>query len=396
MLHGGDIYHNQVNMDFSVNVNPLGAPQSVLDRMEQAISRVGVYPEPTAERLRNQLAKYYGIAPEQILCGNGSSELFMALVHGLHPSQIIIPVPSFYGYQWAAGAVDAKVHLYPMQKEQGYQLDAGFLDYVRQVDAAVDSEKIVWNDAPVKEISHMGREGEFSKKRGGIVVFLANPNNPTGLYIDSGLLRDILDYTEENQIHVILDECFMELSDEPERHSLIPRISDYQYVWIVRAFTKTYAIPGIRLGYLIGHHEKKFSLIRRQLPEWNVSLPAQEAGIAALDEVGYLMDSRDYIQKEREYLERELLKIGQSFKESSLILYPSVTNYLLFYSSIPFYDSLLDQGILIRDCGSFAGLSDGYYRIAVRTHEENRELVEILQDNWEKWASRARRLQSWN
>ena len=96
-----------------------------------------------------------------------------------------------------------------------------------------------------------------------------------------------------------------------------------------------------------------------------------------MDEMQYLTDSRDYIQKEREYLEREILKVGQEYT-NCIIVYPSVANYILIHSSLSLYDSLLNQGILIRDCGNFAGLPDGYYRIAVRTHEENRKLIEAM------------------
>ena len=359
MLHGGDIYHNQVNMDFSMNVNPFGIPKSVRERMGQAVERIDTYPEPTAEKLRAKLAGYHKAAPEQIICGNGASELLMACVRGLYSGKqtthIMIPIPSFYGYQWAAESIDARVHYYSMKQECRYQLDEGFLKHVEEVYASLTREE-----------------------RENMIIFLANPNNPTGAYIDPDILNKLLANCEEHRINVILDECFMEMSDDPAGHSMIPQCKKYPHLWIIRAFTKTYAMPGIRLGYMIGNHEEKLSLIRHQLPEWNVSLPAQEAGIAAMDEMQYLTDSRDYIQKEREYLEREIFKVGQSIKESDLILYPSVTNYLLFYSTIPFYDSLLDQGILIRDCGNFAGLPDGYYRIAVRTHEENRKLIEKI------------------
>lgn len=337
MIHGGDIYRNQVELDFSVNLNPLPIPDTVRQAVQQAVKKMDAYPDLTVSFLRQGIAEHFQLQEEQILCGNGASELFMAIVHAFRPRRILIPVPSFYGYQWAAQAVDAKVRFYPLKQESDFAMDWGILDEL--------------------EDSNM--------------IFLANPNNPTGSYIEDALLTEILKRCRDKKMIVVLDECFMELSAEPEMHTRIPDCHRWQNVFIVRAFTKSYAIPGIRLGYLIGGDAAALANIRRQLPEWNVSLLAQEAGKAALQEPDYLPQARQVLETERKYLTGEL-------KQNGITVYPSQANYLLVYMEQPFYQKLLEAKILIRDCSQDRGLGEGYYRIAVKDHEDNVRLVQEL------------------
>lgn len=337
MIHGGDIYRNQVQLDYSVNLNPLGVPASVKDAVKQAVERCDVYPDGTALELRQGISEHFQLNPEQIICGNGASELFLAVVHACSPKRILIPVPSFYGYQWAAQAAGAEIRYYYLKSEDGFALDRGILEEFEDID----------------------------------MIFLANPNNPTGSYIDEALLTEILKACMQKRIMVVLDECFMELSTSPKTHSRIRECQKWSNLLLVRAFTKSFAIPAIRLGYLAGSNIDVLENIRRQLPEWNTSRIAQEAGIAALREGNYLEQARAVIREERKFLIRELAQIG-------ITVYPSETNYLLIYTDTPLQRQLLKAQILIRDCSNFIGLQNGYYRIAVKGHAENVRLLEEI------------------
>lgn len=333
-IHGGDVYTNKVNIDFSVNVNPMGVPVSVKQAMMEAIKNVDVYPDIKCEQLTEACAKKLGVKKENLIFGNGSSEIFMAIANTLRPKKVVIPVPSFYGYEYTFSNVSEDIIFYPMKEEDGYRLTEEFLNILNGVDC----------------------------------IIFANPNNPTGAPIDKGLLIDILDACNKKNIKVILDECFIEFTDE---ESMIGLIDNYPNLIIARSFTKIYAIPSVRLGYAICSDVSLNDSIRKHLPEWNVSGIAQIAGIECTKCKDYITETTEYVKKERDYLQGELSKLG-------IKVYDSVANYLFLYSEKPLYDLLLKQGIMIRDCSNYRGLKEGYFRVAVKTHEDNIKLIDEL------------------
>ena len=338
-LHGGDIYRNQVTLDFSVNTNPSGVPQGVLSALTMAVAKSNTYPDPLAEKLTKAVAEWGGYEEDMLVFGNGASELFPAILRAIKPSEVLIPVPSFFGYERAAEQTEVPVTCVPMREEDGYTLQEEFL-------------------------SHLTGEGGL--------VFLANPNNPVGNRVDADLLEQIAAVCLKKQTTLVIDECFLELSGAKENDSFVGKLEQYPNVIVIRAFTKLFAIPGVRLGYLIC--EKQLAdRIRKQLPEWNLSVFAQEAGIACTKERQYVARSVAEIAKERAYLKMELERLH-------FHVFPSEANFLLFHSDrkIDLYKKLLERGILIRDCKNFRGLKPGCYRIAVKTAEENRQFVAAL------------------
>lgn len=342
MRHGGDIYRNHVELDFSVNLNPLGMPESVRNALQGAVAACGCYPDPLSQELTEALARRLRLPGEYLLFGNGASELFMGLIHALKPENILIPVPSFYGYEYAAEAAEGHVHYLELQEKET------FLPGQQLMDALA---------------------GEVD------LLFLANPNNPTGQRLDSEYLAELLKRCRERDICVVLDECFMDFCGM--EHSALSWVGQYPNLFLVRAFTKTYAIPGVRLGYLASS-SPQLGDVRRQLPEWNLSVPAQAAGLACMELQGYEEETVRYVKQEREFLEEMLLSFG-------LTVYRGETDFILFYSELPLYEPLLKKGILIRDCAGFRGLSEGYYRAAVRSHEDNvrlgRAIGECIEEN---------------
>lgn len=335
-IHGGDIYRNQVNMDFSVNTNPLGMPQPVRDALQNALLHADEYPDPQAQALREAVASYFSVPDEWLCFGNGASELFLAIVHALRPKKILIPVPSFYGYEHAAKAAECEIVTYPLEVENDFTLQDDFFEMLTE-------------------------DVDF--------VFLANPNNPTGRCVDKAYGLRLLQICKERHIKVVLDECFIGFVGETA--SFMDQLEEFSNLILVRAFTKIYAIPGVRLGYLLSSDMELCNRIQRQLPEWNLSTFAQAAGIAAISEKDYVRKSADYVKQERLFLENKLKELGMK-------VYPGDANYLLIHTEIPLYERLLKRQILIRDCSNFAGLTSGYYRIAVRTREENEMLWKAI------------------
>lgn len=175
----------------------------------------------------------------------------------------------------------------------------------------------------------------------------------------------------KKKITVVLDECFIEFTETGTQDSFLLRAEEFPNLIVVRAFTKIFAIPGVRLGYLVCGNKKWHQDIARQLPEWNLSVFAQIAGAAAAREMNYLERTIRHVKTERKYLSEELKKMGIS-------VFPSTANYMMFYTEHLLFDQLLKKGILIRDCGNFRGLSNGYYRIAVKNRRENTELIQAI------------------
>jgi len=335
-IHGGDIYRNRADIDFSVSINPLGIPEAVRNALHQAVDKCDRYPDMEAEKLKKAVGDMLSVPPEHLLFGNGASELLMAAVHGIRPKKVVIPVPSFSGYEYAAKAVGSEILYYEMKRENGLAM-------------AEDIYSILTEDVEL--------------------LFLANPNNPTGILMRKKEVTDLIRYCGEKGIYVILDECFIEFSGS--RHSMLSAIKEFDRLILVRAFTKVFAIPGVRLGYLLCGNRPLLAKMAGQLPEWNLSVPAQEAGYICAKQSAFLVETEAYVRKERQFMEEGL-------RQKGFRVFPSMADFILFYSEEPLYGKLLQKGILIRDCGNFRGLCQGFYRVAVKRREENEILLRNL------------------
>ena len=203
------------------------------------------------------------------------------------------------------------------------------------------------------------------------VVMLCNPNNPTGCLIDGNLLEKILQRCREYHIYLLLDECFVDFVDEPEKTTSKQLLEQYREMFILKAFTKLYAMAGLRLGYGMSRNTELLQKMEQCLQPWNISIPAQAAGVAALREKAYVAESKQLIRQERKWLQEQLKTLG-------IRVYDSAANYIFFRGPEGLTEKLLKQQIIIRDCSGYPGLGEGYYRIAVRTHAENEKLIQIM------------------
>ena len=343
--HGGDCFGKQVAIDFSVNTNPLAEPwpEPLWEAGKRALQNAHDYPDNECRKLRAAIADWEGMKPEQILCGNGASELLMAIVRAYLPKCTGVVAPGFLGYDWALGSLeDCEIRRYFLDEAKDFVLDEKFLYFL--------SEEME-------------------------IVILASPNNPTGQRIEETFLFEILKKCRELSIIPVLDLCFIPLMGGgrfPQwKKNALEICPD---TILIHAFTKTLSIPGIRLGYLITRNEEKTLKLQRQLPEWNVSLVAQEMGAAAcsfLKETDFLEQSREYIAEQRRWM-------SDALREMDIRVYSSDANYFLLQTKEPLFEALLEKGILIRNCANFWGLGAGYYRVAVKSEAENRQLVECI------------------
>ncbi|MBQ6385307.1 MAG: aminotransferase class I/II-fold pyridoxal phosphate-dependent enzyme [Lachnospiraceae bacterium] len=354
MRHGGDIYRNRVELDFSVNLNPKPVPASVLSALQEGMRQAGAYPDPEQERVREALALADGAERECVFAGNGASELLMASVRAFHPRAALLFEPCYSGYRYALSSLpDCEI------REAYLAEDSGF--------------------APTEDLLFT-KAGEDWPEGG--MLFLTDPWNPSGINLDDALLCRILELAAFRGITVILDQSFYTLSEKCGRsRGEKPGFSDrageltgrFGNLVILRSYTKLFSLPGIRMGYVISCGEN-IRRIRRQLPEWNLSSAAacaMEACAELTRRSGYEVFDAAEIREEREYLTRELTDLG--FR-----VYGSDTVFLLFRAEPDLGSRLLSRGILIRDCAAWPGLGRGYYRIAVKSRGENRLLIENI------------------
>ena len=338
--HGGDSYRYPDFTDFSANINLLGAPECAVERARAALDGITHYPQVGCDRLRQAIAELEQAEPQEIICGNGAAEVIFSLVLALKPRKAMVFAPAFQEYEQALKSVDCQVIREYLSPEQGFRITEHSL---AQADDTID------------------------------MVFVCNPNNPTGRLIPPALLERIFEICRKRKIRLFVDECFLELSDGGREASLAGRLLEYPGLFLLKAFTKSYGMAGLRLGYCLSGDRALLAEMSRRGQPWNVSLPAQAAGVAALRETAFLEEARELIARERPRLAAELKKLG--FR-----VCPSQANYLLFYSRTELCAPLLERGVLIRNCSNYAGLEAGWYRAAVRKPEENRRLLEVLEE----------------
>ncbi len=336
--HGGDIYSTSYRLDYSVNVNPLGTPEAVIRAAQEAVLRSADYPDTECRRLKKGLAQKEGVAPEQIVCGNGAAELIFSLAAAVNPKKALLVAPGFAEYEQALKAYGCEIAYYELREEQGFRLGEDYLDFLQE---------------------------------GLDILFLCNPNNPTGVQIGRELLIRIAKRCRKMGICMVLDLCFLDFLKDWLEADMTPLLQDFPCLFILKAFTKIYAMAGLRLGYGLCADKALIEAMQAAVQPWNVSIPAQAAGEAALLETAYVERARRLVQKERRWLAKSLEKLG-------FTVYDASANFLFFKGGKDLAEKCKKGGILIRDCSNYRGLSKGFYRVAVRTHEENEELIKVL------------------
>jgi len=347
--HGGNIRAASLRygiaekdiVDFSSSINPLGPSSAARRAARKAIDRIDRYPDPDMSELRTAIARYYGIKPEQVVCGNGSNALIHLIPRVFRPKRVLIPMPTFSEY--AAAVEDAGGEVVPLllQEQNGFRVDPLDLSFAL---------------------------------KGADMAILCNPNNPTGALTRKAEMLEILRSSCENNVRLVVDEAFMDFVDGD---SLVKEAVQSSNLIVLRAFTKFYGMPGLRVGYAIAGSATARRLRSGQEP-WTIDVPSEQAAIAALTDWGYAAKTRRYIARERDRLLSGLRLLG------GVEPFSSPANYILLkltgIDSRLLTDKLGRRGLLVRDCSSISGLDDRYVRIAVRTWWQNRRLLKALRE----------------
>ena len=343
LVHGGDWagYRAEFGcdaLDFSANVSPLGLPAGVAAAITNALPTADRYPDPLCRELRAALAGAEGVPADWILCGNGAADLIFRLALAVRPRRALLPAPTFAEYEAALQTVGCAVQRVFLREENEFAVTEEFIDAV----------------TPETDI-----------------VFLCQPNNPTGQVTPPALVERLVRRCAECGAVLVVDECFLDFLPDRDAWTAKQLLRDAPQLVILKAFTKLYAMAGVRLGYALCGDATLLEKMRGAGQPWAVSSLAQAAGLAALQETAYADAVRALIAEQRPRMAAGLRALGLRVMDGQ-------ANYLLFRATPDLGEKLRRRGAVVRSCANYPGLDAAWYRTAVRTAEENTRLLQIM------------------
>ena len=328
--------------DFSANINPLGMPPFLRDILTVHLDRLEVYPDIDYQDLHQALAQHHQLNPHNVVAGNGATELIFLWVQQQQPQHALVVEPTFGEYRRALTRYGCEITQHSLDEKTGFALTAQFLDALSP---------------------------EYD------CLFLCTPNNPTGLIPEFELLIQIVKRCEEYDIALFIDESFIDFM--PERQSLIECLNDYPHLYILRSLTKFYALPGLRLGYMVSANEAVLDGMRDLREPWTINALAATAGEYLFRDQKYVEHTHLWLTQQQEFMWQELNQF------SALECYPPSANYLFFKHKVPdskLQEELMQYGILIRSCANYPALNHQYYRVAIKSHSDNLKLIAALKE----------------
>jgi len=345
--HGGNATYESGNesiLDLSANINPLGMPDGVKSAIIRDIQNCGRYPDSFSGKLREKIALFENVTPDWVFCSNGASDIIFRLPRAVQAKKIMIAAPTFSDYERSASSYGSKIIRYQLFEADGFSLDDDFVESVK-------------NAKPD-------------------LVYVCNPNNPTGRLMESYLIGKLLDCCLEMGAWVAVDECFLDFSEKACDYTSKVFFGNHPNLIVIKAFTKLFAMPGIRLGYALCADEALMGRLYLHGAEWSVSNLAQVAGMAALEGAGdYIRQTVQYVSAERTVMEKTLAHLGYK-------VFKSAANYTFIKSPYPsdLREGLDAKGIRIRSCGNYHGLDNRYYRTAVSTRKNNEMFLAAVKE----------------
>ncbi len=345
MEHGGDLlsyekcYDGEL-IDYSSNINPLGPPKGLEEVLRDSFKNLEAYPDIKYRRLKKSISNYLKCGEENIIVGNGAVELIDNFI--ILSDRVLVCTPSFSEYEKRAIIHGKEVIRIP------YNLDF-------TIDILTIGNKIQKGD----------------------LLILGNPNNPTGLRIDKIELIILYNVIKKSEAYLLLDEAFFEFCPMDYDSIELFGQTNYENLGIIRAATKFFALPGIRLGYGCTSTALAKEISKIELP-WSINSFAESAGKFILNDKEYIEESKRYMEEERQYMHQELSKL------SNIKVFHTETNYILIkllkWNEEYIFNFFLKRGIVIRKCSSFIGLNDNYIRVAIKSRENNTRLIKIFNE----------------
>ncbi len=333
-------------LDFSANINPLGFSKKVREIITRNTDSLLHYPDPECKALKKKLADFSGLKPSNLLIGNGSIELIYLAPRALSSRRALIPIPTFSEYESSARQQKCKILFVRTKDDEGFR---------------IKTEEII-KVLPRADL-----------------IFICNPNNPTGNLMPKDEVIYLAKTCRRHGTTLLMDEVFIDFVKNENNFSVIREAAKLNNLLVLRSLTKIFALPGLRLGYMVGNKNLIARLSGYQLP-WSVNCFAQLVGREVIKDKNYIRQSKELVVKERKYLFEKFKNI------KGLTPYPPTANFIFCrldkgpLDSKRLCDRLGGRGILVRDCSNFRGLNDRYIRIAVRKRDENDRLINALKD----------------
>ncbi len=356
--HGGNIYllaemlgirESEVT-DFSASINPLGVPRSVLSALAERMKYLFNYPDPDTKGLRLKISQHIAAPADSVICGNGSTELIYLVVRALRPARVLIPAPTFSEYERAAKCAGAEIGYLPLKEDANFDIAAD--EFISAMSGDMNDSQVTTRDS-----------------RPFDMVFLCNPNNPTGRLIGRDDMLRIADAARNLGCVLVLDEAFIDFCPGS---SIADEVLRNPYLIVLRSLTKMYALSGLRVGYAVLPPSLSDAVKKAKEP-WTVNTLAQIAGVAALDDGAYRTETFAMIEREKRTLE-------EGFGRTGIAYLPSSANYYLLrmVNAAEVSAHLRRKRILVRECSNFIGLDSTYIRVAVKSEGDNRRLIEEI------------------
>lgn len=360
-FHGGNIYKifREKNidkiLDYSSNINPYGLPESLKKEIFEKLFVLERYPDPDYIELREKIAEKNNLNIENIIVGNGATEIIFLFMKILSPKKVLIVSPTFGEYERAI-------------KSSILADDSLEINYFELKEA----ENFVLN---VKNL-------ETELENNYDLLILCNPNNPTGQFLKLKKLEEILKICEQKNTKLFVDEAFVEFVEDWENESIINSKENKENLFVIRAFTKFFAIPGLRLGYGICFNNNLLKKMLEKKEPWSVNNIADLAGKTVLDDENYIQKTKEWIKDQKKYMYENLNKI------EGLRAYKTEVNFILLKIEDNLLEKgldvknlrkkMLEKGILIRDASNFIYLDKHYFRLAIKDKLNNEKVIETL------------------
>jgi len=351
-VHGGNLYaatrqtggEMKEILDYSANINPLGLAETIRQALYASLESIIHYPDAAGYDLKQAISQRYEVQDQLITLGNGAVELMYILCHMLKPKRVLVTAPTFSEYEAATKASGAVIEYFYLYAENNFTIDIKAM-----------AERLANID----------------------IVFICNPNNPTGTLLNQIQLEELLLAASVHNTYVVVDESFIDFLSDDGLYSCRPLLAHYTNLIILHSLTKFYAIPGLRLGFALAN-PKLTKLLHHGKDPWNVNTLAQQAGVAALKDLSYQRKSKEFIGRAKMDLYHSLQSIP------GLKPYLPSVNFILINirdtnkTGAELQHAMAAHNVLIRDCSNYPGLSSEYIRIAVKSHGQNKTFIEIL------------------
>ena len=360
-FHGGNIYKifREKNidkiLDYSSNINPYGLPENLKKEIFEKLFVLERYPDSDYIELREKIAEKNNLNIENIIVGNGATEIIFLFMKILSPKKVLIVSPTFGEYERAI-------------KASTLANDSLEINYFE----LKETENFVLN---VKNL-------ETELENNYDLLILCNPNNPTGQFLKLKKLEEILKICEQKNTKLFIDEAFVEFVEDWENESIINSKENKENLFVIRAFTKFFAIPGLRLGYGICFNNNLLKKMLEKKEPWSVNNIADLAGKTVLDDENYIQKTKEWIKDQKKYMYENLNKI------EGLRAYKTEVNFILLKIEDNLLEKgldvknlrkkMLEKGILIRDASNFIYLNKHYFRLAIKDKLNNEKVIETL------------------